>query len=112
MKFSKSLSMKKLLFITACFTCISITGLHAQREKGSAVLSDSVASNGSPSGAREGKNVGKGTPLLQRNSGGSGADKATAAPSEGAAAPAAPAEKKNDPKNTAPANNGGAKPKE
>jgi hypothetical protein len=107
---SKSLSMKKLLFITACFTCISITGLHAQNSKseGRNALTDSVST---PSGAREGKNVGKGTPLLQRQSGGSGADKATATPSEGAA-PAAPAEKKNQQNNTAPANNGGAKPKE
>jgi hypothetical protein len=102
--------MKKLFFIAACFTCLSITGLHAQNSKtsGNAVLADSL----SPSGAREGKNVGKGSPLVQRNEGGSGSSKATAAPADGAPAPAAPAEKKNEKKNTAPASNGGAKPKE
>jgi hypothetical protein len=125
--------MKKILFATLCFACLTATGIYAQKGKGNA--GTEVGSTGG-SNAREGRNVGKGSPLLQRQAGSSNGEGSSdvlpankeaapaapaaasspAAPSKTAleiapskvASPVAPAENKN----VAPASNAGEKPKE
>ncbi|HEX2899937.1 MAG TPA: hypothetical protein VHS96_09485 [Bacteroidia bacterium] len=112
--------MKKVLIAALFFACLSATGAFAQNSevKGSTDQGSSQAG----STTRHGKNLGKGSPLLQRQGSGVSdqSEKASEAPAELEAAPAAPAApspsnaptKINERKTAAPVNNGGEKPKE
>lgn len=57
--------MKKHLFTLCCLICLASTGLFAQ--KGKAAASESAPAG--TSSAREAKNLGKGSPILQRQAG-------------------------------------------
>jgi hypothetical protein len=56
--------MKKLLFATLCFACLSISGIYAQTTPKSG--NESATSGASTT--RQGKGVSKGTPLIQQKS--------------------------------------------
>lgn len=84
--------MKKVIFSALILLCITATGAWAQ--KGNAEQPTETGAT-STSTAREGKNVGKGSPMIQRNASGTGVSKASEAPSDAAVtrsavAPAAP----------------------
>jgi hypothetical protein len=80
--------MKKLLFATLCFACLSISGIYAQTTPKSG--NESATSGASTT--RQGKGVSKGTPLIQQKSSSpaSGSGSESDLRSE-EAAPAAPA---------------------
>lgn len=80
--------MKKVIFSALFVLCITATGAWAQ--KGNAEQPTETGST-STSTAREGRNVGKGSPLLQRNAGPSGGATAPSAPAATEQSKAAPA---------------------